>query len=83
VDCNAKFWCNFEECGRRGTAALCASGNVPTALGSQCSRIQGTATAAISETSAPPLFQSERYGAPLQYSFSLPNGTYTVNLHFA
>ena len=44
-------------------------------------------TAAISGTPDPPLFDSERYdngsGAPLQYSFSVPNGTYTVNLHFA
>jgi hypothetical protein len=43
-------------------------------------------TAAIAGTSDPALFQSERYddgSGTLQYSFSVPNGTYTVNLYFA
>jgi subtilase family serine protease len=40
-------------------------------------------SSAISGTSDPTLFRTERYGSPLKYSFSVPNGTYTVNLYFA
>ncbi len=38
----------------------------------------------IGNTTAVPLYQTERwYTAPLQYSFSVPNATYTVTLRFA
>jgi hypothetical protein len=37
--------------------------------------IQGTADQAI--------YQSEAYGSPLAYSYTVPNGTYTVRLKFA
>jgi hypothetical protein len=40
-------------------------------------------SSAIAGTPDPTLFQTERYGTPLQYSFSVPNGTYAVNLYFA
>ena len=39
-------------------------------------------TNAISNTSTPTLYQSERYGN-LRYQFSVPNGTHTVTLKFA
>ncbi len=42
----------------------------------------GTA-AAISGTTSPALYQYERYGRDFQYSFPVPNGTYTVTLKFA
>ncbi len=39
---------------------------------------------AISNTTSPGLYQTERYGGnSFQYSFAVPNGTYTVNLKFA
>lgn len=38
--------------------------------------------AAIAGTADGPLYQTERYGA-LDYVFTVPNGTYTVNLKFA
>lgn len=41
-----------------------------------------TTANAISGTSTPTLYQSERYGDFL-YQFNVPNGTYTVNLKFA
>jgi hypothetical protein len=38
----------------------------------------------IANTTAPALYQNERYtGGPLNYTFSVPNGTYTVTLKFA
>jgi len=37
----------------------------------------------IKNTTTPALYQSERYGASLQYRFNVPNGTYSVNLKFA
>lgn len=40
-------------------------------------------TLGIARSSDPTLFQTERYGAPLQYSFSVANGSYTVDLYFA
>jgi hypothetical protein len=39
-------------------------------------------TNAISNTSTPPLYQSERYGN-FRYQFDVPNGTHTVTLKFA
>lgn len=40
--------------------------------------------AAISGTTTPALYQTERWSSStLQYSFSVPNGTYSVNLKFA
>jgi hypothetical protein len=39
-------------------------------------------TDAISNTSTPTLYQSERYGN-FQYEFNVPNGTHTVTLKFA
>jgi len=39
-------------------------------------------TSAISGTSTPALYQTERYGT-FQYQFALPDGDYTVNLKFA
>jgi hypothetical protein len=43
-----------------------------------------TTSSAISNTSAQPLYQNERYGdGVLGYTFVAPNGTYTVNLKFA
>src|SRR5579871_1269346 len=38
---------------------------------------------AIAGTSDPALYRTERYGPTLQYTFTLPNGTYQVRLHFA
>jgi tetrahydromethanopterin S-methyltransferase subunit C len=41
-------------------------------------------SAAIGNTTAAPLYQTERwYTSPLQYAFSVPNSTYTVTLKFA
>ena len=41
-------------------------------------------SASISGTTTPGLYQTERFNAPtLQYTFSVPNATYTVNLKFA
>jgi hypothetical protein len=42
-------------------------------------------TASITGTSDPTLYQTEHYstGSTLTYQFSVPNGTYTVNLKFA
>ena len=41
-------------------------------------------TASISGTTDPPLYQTNRWQAGmLQYQFSMPNGTHTVNLGFA
>src|SRR5207248_4849147 len=40
--------------------------------------------AGIANTSSAPLYQTERYGdGVLQYSFTVPNGSLTVNLKFA
>lgn len=36
----------------------------------------------IAATATPGIYQTERYG-PLQYQFPVPNGMYTVKLHFA
>lgn len=41
-------------------------------------------SSAVAGTNAPALYQSEHYSnGPFQYQFSVPNGTYTVNLKFA
>jgi hypothetical protein len=37
----------------------------------------------ISNTNTPTLYQSQRYGSGFSYQFTVPNGTYTVNLKFA
>jgi len=39
----------------------------------------------IRNTSTPEIYQTERFGTPgtVEYKYSLPNGTYTVNLKFA
>ncbi len=42
-----------------------------------------SSSTAISNTTAPVLYQSERYGKSFSYKLPLPNGIYTVNLHFA
>jgi hypothetical protein len=43
-----------------------------------------TTGSGIGSTAASPLYQSERWNAgPLQYRFTVPNGTYTVRLKFA
>lgn len=43
-----------------------------------------TTTSPIGNTATPALYQSERYSTgPFKYEFSVPNGTYTVNLKFA
>jgi hypothetical protein len=39
--------------------------------------------AAITGTTSPALYQDERWGNNFQYSFSVPNGTYTVTLKLA
>lgn len=39
-------------------------------------------TNAITGTSYPGLYQVERYGNPLEYKFTVPNGTYQVVMHF-
>ncbi|HVZ81885.1 MAG TPA: GH116 family glycosyl hydrolase [bacterium] len=48
--------------------------------------VSGTAaasiTSAISGTSYPGLYQTERYGNPVEYKFTVPNGSYQVVLHF-
>jgi non-lysosomal glucosylceramidase len=42
-----------------------------------------TITNAISGTKNPTIYQTERYGNPVEYKFTVPtNGTYTVNLRF-
>jgi len=49
--------------------------------------IQASTPDLISGTTDEPLYQSERWDSSaspeLQYSFNVPNGNYTVNLHFA
>jgi hypothetical protein len=41
-------------------------------------------SSAISNTTTPALYQSERWNdAPFQYQYAVPNGTYQVNLKFA
>lgn len=46
-----------------------------------------TSTATVTGTSDPTLFKTERYDQPatpeLLYTFTVPNGSYTVNLYFA
>ena len=42
-----------------------------------------TRVVAISNTSDQTLYQTMRYAASFSYSIPVPNGTYTVNLHFA
>lgn len=37
----------------------------------------------IANTEDDALYQTERFGDPLDYAFTLPNGSYTVDLHFA
>ena len=43
---------------------------------------ESTATG-ITGTLSPGIYQSERFARVILYSFSVPNGTYTVNLRFA
>ena len=49
--------------------------------------IEASTTDPISATTDDPLYKSERWDSSarpeLQYSFDVPNGNYTVNLHFA
>src|SRR5262249_16054152 len=40
-------------------------------------------THAITGTTDPTLYQSERHGTSFQYQYAVPNGVYTVNLKFA
>jgi hypothetical protein len=42
-----------------------------------------TSNTTIGNTTVPTIYQSERYGKSFNYKMPLPNGTYTVNLHFA
>ncbi|MGH7441086.1 MAG: GH116 family glycosyl hydrolase, partial [bacterium] len=48
--------------------------------------VSGTAAASITNgitaPSDPAIYQTERYGSPLEYKFTVPNGTYQVVLHF-
>lgn len=57
--------------GRVWTADNGATGGTPYSV-----------TSAISGTTTPALYQTERYGT-FQYQFAVPNGSYTVNLKFA
>ncbi len=42
-----------------------------------------TVNSTIANTSNQKLFQSERYGNTFNYTFTVPNGNYTVNLNFS
>jgi hypothetical protein len=65
-----------------GPAYTDAAANVWSAdLGFTGGNLYGT-TNAISGTTTPTLYQTERYG-DFQYQFNVANGTYTVNLKFA
>jgi glucose/arabinose dehydrogenase len=44
---------------------------------------QYTTTHAISGTTDPKLYQTERWGNPFHYKFTVPNGSYMVKLKFA
>src|ERR1700730_2280501 len=51
--------------------------------GSLVSAGTDSTTANITGTPSPGIYQDERYGRTVIYRFSVPNGTYTVNLRFA
>lgn len=65
-----------------GPAYTDSSGNVWSADTNYAGGSLFSTTAPIKNTITPVLYQTERYGNS-QYQFSVPNGTYSVNLKFA
>lgn len=66
-----------------GSAFTDPSGKVWSADTNYAGGSAYTSTHSIQNTTTPTLYQTERYAATFQYIFSVPNGTYSVNLKFA
>lgn len=68
-----------------GGAVTDASGNVWSADSGFIGGYTYSDNIAIGNTTTPPLYQAQRYnsGAPVEYSFAVPNGSYFVTLKFA
>jgi hypothetical protein len=66
-----------------GAAYTDPSGNVWSADTDFSGGGKDSTTHAITNTTAQPLYQADRYGKTFDYQFAVPNGSHTVTLKFA